>query len=321
MMMRPLLLAALALLAGVGGARAESFPTRPVRIIVAFPAGGGTDIVARLLAQPLGELWGQQVFVDNRAGAAGVIGTELAAQAPADGYTLLIGTMGNLAVNPHLYPGMHTDPLRDFAPVSQLVNVTLGAMAHPSFAPNTIAELIQLAKAKPGTVNYSSSGSGGAPHLAGELLKRMAHIDIVHVPYKGSGPSFQDLLAGQIPLTFDSLVQGLPYVQAGKLKALAVLDATRSPLLPDVPTVGETVAGYQLTNWFGMVAPVATPPDVLAKIATDVAATIKRPDLGARLTALAAQPVGSTPAEFGAVLRADTAKWGEIVKDAHIRAE
>ena len=319
-MTRPWLLVSAALLVAALGARAEPFPTHPVRIIVAFPPGGGTDIVARLVAQPLGELWHQQVFVDNRAGAAGVIGTEAAAAAPADGYTLLVGTMGNLAVNPHLYR-MHTDPLRDFAPVSQLVNVTLGAMAYPGFAPNTIAELIALAKAHPGTINFSSSGSGGAPHLAGELLKRMAHIDIVHVPYKGSGPSFQDLLGGQVSLTFDSLVQGLPYIQAGKLKALAVLDATRSPLLPSVPTVGETVPGYQLTNWFGMVAPAATPPDVLAKIATDVAATIKRPELSERLAALAAQPVGNTPAEFGATLRADTEKWGQIVKDAHIRAE
>jgi tripartite-type tricarboxylate transporter receptor subunit TctC len=216
---------------------------------------------------------------------------------------------------------MHTDPLRDFAPLSQLVNVSLCAMAYPGFAPNSIAELIAAAAAHPGTINYSSSGAGGAPHLAGELLKRMAHIDIVHVPYKGSGPSFQDLLAGQVSLTFDSLVQGLPYIQSGKLKALAVLDATRSPLLPSVPTVGETVTGYQLTNWFGMVAPAAVPPDVLAKIAADVAATIRRPDLRDRLAGLAAEAVGSSPAAFGAVLRADTEKWGQIVKDAHIRAE
>ncbi len=302
-------------------ASAETFPSHPVRIIVAFPAGGGTDIVARLVAQKLTEQWGQQVIVDNRAGAAGVIGTELAAAAPGDGYTLLIGTMGNLAVNPHLYAGMKAAPLRDFAPVTQLVNVTLGAMAYPGFAPNTIAELIALARAQPGQITYSSSGSGGAPHLAGELLKQTAKIDLLHVPYKGSGPSFQDLLAGQVSFTFDSLVQGLPHIKAGRLKALAVLDPKRSPLLPEVPTVGETVPGFELVNWFGMVAPAATPPDIVKKIAADAASAVRAGDLGEQLTKMAATPVGNTPEEFGAVLRADTEKWGRIVRDAHIRAE
>jgi tripartite-type tricarboxylate transporter receptor subunit TctC len=313
---------ALALLALAGGARAESYPTRPVRIIVAFPPGGGTDIVARLLAQKLTELWGQQVVVDNRAGAAGVIGTELAAAATPDGYTLFVGTLGNLAVNPHLYASMRIDPLRAFAPVTQLVNVTFAAMAHPEFPPNTIAELIARAKAHPGEINFSSSGAGGAPHLAGELLKRTAQIDLVHVPYKGSGPSFQDLLAGQIPLTFDSLIQGLPHIREGRLKALAVLGETRSPLLPEVPTVAEAgVPGYQLTNWFGLVAPAATPPDTLAKIAADAAGALKLPDMRDKLTGMATEPVGNPPDDFAAVLRADTAKWGRIVKDANIRAE
>src|SRR5258706_4779405 len=316
-MMRRVIFLALALLARAGGAiAAEAYPSRRVRIIVAFPPGGGTDIIARLVGQKLTELWGQQIVVDNRAGAAGVIGTELAAAAAPDGYTLFVGTLGNLAVNPHLYAGMRTDPLRDFAPVTQLVNVTFAAMAHPGFPPNTIAELIALAKAKPGTINFSSSGAGGAPHLAGELFKRTVNIDIVHVPYKGSGPSFQDLLAGQIPLSFDSLIQGLPHIQAGNLKALAVLGDSRSPLLPSVATVGESVPGYTLTNWFGMVAPAATPPDVLAKVATDVRGVLKTPDMRDKLAALATEPVGNTPEEFGAVLRADTAKWGKVVKDA-----
>ncbi len=317
-----LLLAVAALLALTPVApHAESYPSRPVRIIVAFPAGGGTDIVARLVGQKLSDQWGQQVIIDNRAGAAGVIGTELAAGAAPDGYTLFVGTLGNLAVNPHLYASMRVDPLQAFAPVTQLVNVTFGAMAYPGFKPNSIRELIALAQAHPGEINYSSSGAGGAPHLAGELLKRTAHIDIVHVPYKGSGPSFQDLLAGQISLTFDSLIQGLPHIREGRLKALAVLGEARSPLLPDVPTVGETVPGYALTNWFGMVAPAATPPEIVVKVAADTVGALKQPDMRDKLTGMAAEAVGNSPAEFGAVLRADTEKWGRIVKEAKIRAE
>ncbi|MBI3514225.1 MAG: tripartite tricarboxylate transporter substrate binding protein, partial [Proteobacteria bacterium] len=188
-MMRRAIFLVLAVCAMAGAAAAESYPSRPVRIIVAFPPGGGTDIVARLLGQKLTELWGQQVVIDNRAGAAGVIGTELAAAAAPDGHTLFVGTLGNLAVNPHLYASMRVDPLRDFAPVTQLVNVTFAAMAHPGFPPNTIPELIALARAKPGTINVASSGAGGAPHLAGELFKRTANLDLVHVPYKGSGPA------------------------------------------------------------------------------------------------------------------------------------
>src|ERR1043165_9648458 len=268
----------LVLLAWVATALAQPFPSKPVRIIVAFPPGGGTDIGARRVGQKLTEVWNQQVVIDNRAGAAGVIGTELAAQAAPDGYTLFGGTLGNLAVNQHLYPSMKVNVLRDFAPVTQIVNVHFSAMAYPGFPPNTIKELIDYAKAKPGVVNYSSSGAGGAPHLAGSLLALMAGIDITHVPYKGSNPSFADLLAGQVQLTFDSLIQGLPHIREGKLKALAVLGETRSPLLPDVPTGGETVPGFSLTNWFAMVAPVATPPDIVAKIATDARAVIKQDD-------------------------------------------
>jgi tripartite-type tricarboxylate transporter receptor subunit TctC len=321
-MRRGILIIVAALAALAGTARAETYPTRPVRIIVAFPPGGGTDIVARVLGQKLTELWGQQVVIDNRAGAAGVIGTELAAAAAPDGYTLFVGTLGNLAVNPHLYAAMRTDPLRDFAPVTQLVNVTFAAMAYPAFPPNNVRELIALAKAKPGEINFSSSGAGGAPHLAGELFKRTAHIDLVHVPYKGSGPSFQDLLAGQIPLTFDSLIQGLPHIKEGKLKALAVLGEQRSPLLPDVPTVAESgLPGFTLTNWFGMVAPAAVPPDILAKIAADARRALKSDDMVEKLRQMATEPVGNTPAEFAAVLRDDTAKWGRVVKEANIRAE
>src|SRR4051812_8656485 len=231
-----------------------TFPTKPVRVIVAFPPGGGTDIVARVMAPKLAELWGgQQAIVDNRAGASGVIGTEAAARAAPDGYTWLLGTMGNLTVNQHLYPKMAVDPQRDLTALTQVVAVHFVMVAHPSLPAKNVKELIALAKARPGQINYSSSGPGGAPHLGGELLKSMAGIDLVHIPYKGSGPSFTDLLGGQVSLTFDSLLQALPYIKDGRLKALAVLGSKRSSLLPQVPTVAESgVPGYALTNWFGL---------------------------------------------------------------------
>jgi tripartite-type tricarboxylate transporter receptor subunit TctC len=300
---------------------AQSFPARPVHIVVAFPPGGGTDIVARLLAPRLAEAWGQQVIVDNRAGASGVIGTEFAARSAADGTTLFLGTLGNLAVNQHLYPKMTVDPLRDFAPVTQVVAVHFVMVANPALPAKNVAELIALAKSRPGQINYSSSGPGGAPHLAGELFKSMAKVDLVHVPYKGSAPSFQDLLGGQVSLTCDSLVQALPYIRDGRLVALAVLGATRSPLLPDVPTVGETLPGYELTNWFGLVAPAATSGAIVAKIHADVVRVLKDPAVADKLSGMGATAIGNRPEEFGAAMRADSEKWGKLIREAHIKAE
>lgn len=300
---------------------AQSFPGKPVHIVVAFPPGGGTDIVARLLAPRLAEAWGQQVIVDNRAGASGVIGTEFAARSAPDGTTLFLGTLGNLAVNQHLYPKMAVDPLRDFAPVTQVVAVHFVMVANPSLPARNVGELIALAKSRPGQINYSSSGPGGAPHLAGELFKSMAKVDLVHVPYKGSAPSFQDLLGGQVSLTCDSLVQALPYIRDKRLVALAVLGAARSPLLPDVPTVGETLPGYELTNWFGLVAPAATPGATVSKIHADVVRVLKDPAISEKLSGMGATAIGNTPEEFGAAMRADSEKWGRLIREAHIKAE
>ena len=318
--MRFLLTLAIVALVGTG-ALADTYPSKPVKVIVAFPAGGGTDIVARVVGQKLSEIWGQQVVVDNRAGAAGVIGTELAAAAPPDGYTLFMGTLGNLAVNQHLYKTMRVDPQRDFAPVTKVVDVNFVMVAHPSFPPNNVKELIALAKSKPGTINYSSSGAGGAPHLAGELFKSMTGVDMVHVPYKGSGPSFQDLLAGVVQLTSDSVVQALPYIKQGQLKALAVLGTKRLDVLPGVPTVGETVPGFELTNWFGLVAPAATPKDVLAKIHGDTAKVLQQPDVREKFATMGADAVGNSPDEFGRQMKNDSAKWARIIQEANIRAE
>jgi tripartite-type tricarboxylate transporter receptor subunit TctC len=308
-------------LAVAGAAWAQAFPSKPVRVVVAFPPGGGTDIVARLVAPKLGEAWGQQVLVENRAGASGTIGTEFAARSAPDGHTLFLGTLGNLAVNPHLYPKMAVDPLRDFAPVTQVVAVHFVMVAHPSLPARNVAELIALARERPGRIAYSSSGAGGAPHLAAELLKSMAKIDLVHVPYKGSAPSFQDLLGGQVSLTCDSLVQALPYIRDGRLRALAVLGAARLAVLPGVPTVAETLPGYELTNWFGLVAPAATPRETVAKIHADVVKVLQDAAVSEKLAAMGATVIGNAPEQFAAVMRADSAKWGRLIREANIRAE
>jgi len=301
---------------------AHAFPTKPVRIIVAFPPGGGTDIVARLIAVPLGEAWKQPVVVENRAGASGVIGTEIAARADADGHTLFMATMGNMTANQHLYPKMAVDPLRAFAPITKVVDVHFVFMANPALPADGVPELIALAKSKPGQIHYSSSGPGGAPHLAMELFKRQAGVDLTHVPYKGSGPGMTDLLGGRVMLTMDSLLQGLPHIRAGKLRALAVLGPKRSALLPNVPTMAEAgVAAYSLTNWFGLLAPAGTPKDVLTKVHADVVKVLAEPELRKKIAEMGADVVGNSPEEFGAWMRAESAQWAEIIKSANIRPE
>ena len=311
-------LLALLLLAGV----AEAFPTKPVRIIVAFPPGGGTDIVARVVGQKLGEGWNQAVVVENRAGASGTIGTESAARAEPDGHTLFMATMGNMTANQHLYPKMAVDPLRAFAPITKVVDVHFVFLANPALAANSVGELIELAKRRPGDIAYSSSGPGGAPHLAMELFKRQANVDLIHIPYKGSSPSISDLIGGRVMLSMDSLVQSFPHLKAKRLKALAVLGPRRAALLPEVPTIAESgLPGYALTNWFGLVAPAATPKETVLKIHADVIRVLRDPEAKKRITDLGADVVGNSPEEFGAAMRAESAQWAEIIKAANIRAE
>jgi len=302
-------------------AGAQSFPAKPVRIIVAFPPGGGVDIVARTMGPRLTELWRQPIVVENRPGASGVIGTEAAARSAPDGYTLFIGTLGNLTANQYLYPKMPVDPLRDMAPLTQVVAVHFVMVAHPSLPAKNVKELIALARARPGQINYASSGPGGAPHLGAELFKSMARVDMIHVPYKGSGLSFIDLLAGQVSLTCDSQLQSLPYIKAGRLRALAVLGGKRSPLLPDVPTVSETVPGYELTNWFGMTVPAATPRDVVNKVYADVSRVLQQADFKEKIAGMGADVVGSTPDQFGAFMKSESTKWGKVIREANIKAE
>jgi len=311
-------LLALLLLAGV----AEAFPTKPVRIVVAFPPGGGTDIVARVVGQKLGEGWNQAVVVENRAGASGTIGTESAARAEPDGHTLFMATMGNMTANQHLYPKMAVDPLRAFAPITKVVDVHFVFLANPALAANSVGELIELAKRRPGDIAYSSSGPGGAPHLAMELFKRQASVDLIHIPYKGSSPSISDLIGGRVMLSMDSLVQSFPHLKAKRLKALAVLGPRRAALLPEVPTIAESgLPGYALTNWFGLLAPAATPKETVLKIHADVIRVLRDPEVKKRITDLGADVVGNSPEEFGAAMRAESAQWAEIIKAANIRAE
>jgi len=300
---------------------AAAFPTKPVKIIVAFPPGGGTDIVARIVGARLTEVWGQAVVVENRAGASGTIGTEMAARADADGHTLFMATMGNMTANQHLYPNMTVDPLRAFAPVTKVVDVHFVFLANPSLPANNVKELIELAKKEPGKIAYSSSGPGGAPHLAMELFKRQAGIDLTHIPYKGSAPSFNDLIGGRVQLTMDSLVQSYPHIKSGRLKALAVLGPKRTALLPDVPTVGETLPGYALTNWFGLLVPSSVSKDIVLKINGDVVKILREEDVRKRISDLGADVVGNTPEEFGAAMRAESAQWAEIIRSGNIRAE
>ena len=310
------------LLALPATAAAADFPSKPAKIIVAFPPGAATDIVGRILAQKLTEMWGQSVIVDNRAGASGTIGTDVVAKSPADGYTMLLGTLGNLAANPSLYRNLPFDMGRDFIPVSLVVMVNFVMVAHPALPVKTVKELIALAKAKPGELNYSSSGAGGLPHLAGELFKSMAGVNVLHISYKGSVPSFTDLLGGRISYSIDNLPLALPYIKSGRLRALAVVGPRRQPMLPDVPTMVEAgIPGYELTNWFGLMLPAGTPRDVVQRINADVAKVLKMPDVRERLLGMAAEPVGSTPEQFSVFLKSETEKWAKVIKDGGITAE
>jgi len=302
-------------------AAAQGFPNKPVRIVVPFPPGGGVDIIARLVGPKLTREYGQQVIVENRAGAAGIIGTEYVARAAPDGYTWALATLGNLAVNKHLYSTMTVDPLRDLAPVTHVVDVHFVMVAHPSLPAKNVRQLIALAKSRPGEITFSSSGAGGAPHLGGELFNRLAGVKITHVPYKGSGPSFADLLGGHVSLTYDSLLQALPYIRAGKLNALGVLGAKRAAQLPDVPTIAEQgVTGYELTNWFALVVPAATPKDLVARIHDDFTRALQDKETREKIAAMGADVVANQPDQFGKFWRAESDKWARVIREANIKA-
>ncbi|SHL43244.1 Tripartite-type tricarboxylate transporter, receptor component TctC [Bradyrhizobium lablabi] len=301
-------------------ASAEAYPTRPVRLVVGFAAGGAPDIAARLVAQWLSERLGQQFIIENRPGAGGNIATEVVVEAPADGYTLLLINLSN-AVNATLYQKLKYDFIRDIAPVASISHENYGMEVHPSFPAKTVPEFISYAKANPGKLNMASPGSGTGPHMAGELFKIMAGVDMVHVPYRGSPPALTDLLAGQVQMMFSPLSSSIEYVRGGKLRALAVTTAVRSEVLPDVPTVGEFVPGYQASGWFGVGAPTKTPVEIVDRLNREINAGLADPKLKARLADLGATVFVGSPSDFAKHIAAETDKWGKVVRTANIRAD
>jgi tripartite-type tricarboxylate transporter receptor subunit TctC len=302
-------------------AAAQVYPSKPVRMIVPWAPGGTTDILGRVLAQKMGEKWGQPVVVENRGGAAGNIGTEAAARSPADGYTILLGTMSSHAMNPALYQKMTFDPVKDLAPVSLVANVATVLVVPPSLPVNNVNELIALARQKPGQLNFASGGIASFNQLCAELLKMMAKVDIVHVPYKGGGPAVADLVGGKVEMLFTGAPVTMPHIKAGKLKVLAVTDSQRSAALPDTPTMGEALPGYEFNNWYGLMAPAGTPRPVVDLLNAEVHRILALPDVKERFSGLGADPLPSTPERFGAVMRADAEKWGKVIRDAGVRAE
>ena len=309
-----LLLAAPFLTAPLHAADA-TYPSRAVRVIVPFPPAGTTDLMGRIVAQKLGEAWPQQVIVDNRGGAAGQIGAELAARSAPDGYTLFLGHIGTLGVNPGLYPKLRYDAVKDFAPISMIARVHNMLAVHPSLPVKTVKELVNLARARPASINYGSAGAGSVSFLCMEYLKMLAKVDIVQVPYKGTGPMMIDLLAGNTSLTFTGIPSLLPHTQSGRLRAIAVGSDKRLPLLPTVPTVVESgVAGYEVVQWYGLLAPAGTPREIVMKINADMAKFLASPDMVQRMASEGGLPTPSTPEQFGALIKTEMERWAAVVK-------
>jgi tripartite-type tricarboxylate transporter receptor subunit TctC len=301
-------------------ARAQAYPTRPVRLIAPFAPGGSSDIIARLMGQWLSERLGQQFVIDNRPGGGGNIGTEAVVRASPDGYTLLLVGSYN-AVNATLYAKLNFDLIRDIAPVASVIRGAYVMVVNPSVPAKTVPEFIAYAKANPGNFTMASSGIGTPPHVIGELFKMMAGVNLVHVPYRGSGPALIDLLAGQVQVSFPSMTSSIEYVRAGKLRALAVTTATRSDALQDIPTVGEFVAGYEASAWYGLGAPRNTPVEVIDKLNKEINAGLGDPKIKARLADLGNAPLALSPADFGKLIAEETEKWGKVVKFSGAKAD
>ena len=316
------LLTAMALATGNGAQAADAFPSKPLRIVVGFAPGGSNDIVARLLGPKLAEGLGQQVIIDNRPGAGGNIAASAMLSAPADGHTLMMCTTGTLSIMPHLLKSMPFNPETDILPVTQVANAPYLLLVNAELPVKNVKELIAYAKAKPGVINFASSGNGTGGHLAGEMLKSRADIDIVHIAYKGTGQAMSDLLGGQVAMIFDQPVSSMSYVRSGKLRVLAVASSHRLSSLPDVPTVSESgVANFDPVTWTGLCAAKGTPAAAIERIQRETAKVLAMPDIARRMTQDGLEPVGSTPEQFRAFLAADRRKWGAVIKDANIKAE
>jgi tripartite-type tricarboxylate transporter receptor subunit TctC len=292
---------------------AQSYPIKPIRIIVGYPAGGPTDMIARTVAQKLSPALGQQVIVDNRPGASGMIGAELAVKAPPDGYTLLTVPI-TYAVTPSVFPKMPYDAEKDLAPVALVAAAPFILVVHPTLPVKTVKDLIALAKSRPGQINYASASAGGMPHLAGELFNIMAGVKLTHIPYKGAAPATIDLLAGQVSLMFNNMLSAMPHVKSGKLRAVAVTSAKRSSAVPELPTVAETIPGFEASGWYGAFAPAATPREIIAKLNGEINRLMRQPDVAQRLAGDGVEAVTMTPAEFGTYLHSEIVKWGKVVK-------
>jgi len=301
---------------------AQTYPDKPVRLIVPLSAGSAVDTLARIPAQKLSEMWGQQMIVDNRVGANGIIGTEAAAKAPADGYTLLLTNDAALATSPALYPKLPYDPVRDFAPITLAASIPVILVVHSLVPVNSVKDLIDLAKSKPGQLHYASGGNGSAQHVPMEMFKQAVGIDLVHVPYKGLGPAFNDVVAGQIPVMFAGLSNVFPHIKSGRIRALAIGSARRSPAMPDVPTMQEAgVPGFDYSAWAGFLAPAGTPAPIIQKLNSDFTRALNLSEVREKLGALGFEISPGTPAEFGELIRREMAKVAKVVKEAGIRVD
>jgi len=302
-------------------ASAQTYPNKAIRIVVPYPPGGGADITARPIAQKLSERWGQPVVIENRGGASGMIGAEIVAKAPPDGYTLMVSASAEVALNVALFPKMPYDPVRDFAPITLATVTPIMLVVHPSVPIKSANEYIAIAKAKPGSMTFGSVGSGSPHHFAGEWLKMLAKIDIVHVPYKGSGPEIIDLLGGHLPSGFATLLPAMEHVKTGKLRALAVTTQKRAPLLPDVPALAETLPGFDISQWNAVWAPAGTPKDVLDKLSTEIRRIVQSPDYKARMAELGSEAIGNSPSELAAFQKAEIDKYRKLAEQANIKAD
>ena len=321
---RAFALLALTVSVGTGGhaAAAETYPVKPVRVIAAFPPGGFVDFTTRVLAGPLGTALGQQVIVDNRGGAGGIVGTELAARAAPDGYTLIVGSAGTHAVNQSLYPKLPYNVLRDFQPIARLADAPSILAVHPSLPVRSVKELISLARARPGQIMYASAGSGTSTHLAAALFEHLAGIKLVHVPYKGGGPAIVDVLAGQVPVTFGTAASVSPHTRSGRLRGLAVTGGQRSAVLPDLPTIAESgLPGYEMLNWLGLFAPAGTPRAVVEKLSGEAIRIVRLLEVRDRLNAQGAEPSPLATGEFAAFVKSEVEKWAKVVAATGMTAE
>jgi tripartite-type tricarboxylate transporter receptor subunit TctC len=306
---------------GAAQAATDNYPTKPIRLVVPFTPGGSTDILARLVAKQITETFGQQCIIDNRPGAGGTIGMEIAARAAPDGYTLAMGHIGTIAVNPALYPKLSYDPLKDFQPVTLVAMIPNMMTVNPKVQVKTVKDVIALAQSKPGALNYGSGGNGSAAHLATEYFKLLSKTDITHIPYKGTAPAVTDLIAGNISMMITGVPPQLAHVKSGRLRPIAVATAKRLPIFPDLPAIGETVKGYEATQWYGILAPAAVPKSYITRLNAAVVKALHSPETKALLASDAAEPVGNSPEEFGKFIRAEIARWAPVVKQSGAKPE